>query len=89
MGIGFIGLLVLLVYSNYMDENPTTELLNILSKAMNNKVYGSIEIYIEDGQITQISQRVIKKIKRPRSDVFSNTKSSVSVKKSSREISLS
>ena len=47
------------------SENPTTDLLNILSKAMDAKVYGSIEVYLEDGQITQISKRVIKKIKRP------------------------
>lgn len=46
------------------SENPTTDLLNILSKAMDAKVYGSIEIYLEEGQITQISQRVIKKIKK-------------------------
>lgn len=46
------------------SENPTTDLLNILSKAMDSKVYGSIEVYLEDGQITQISQRVIKKIKK-------------------------
>lgn len=45
------------------SENPTTDLLNILSKAMDGRVYGSIEVYLEDGQITQISQRVIKKIK--------------------------
>lgn len=45
-------------------NSPTTELLNILSKAMNAKEYGSIEIYLEEGQITQISQRVIKKIIR-------------------------
>lgn len=49
------------------SENPTTDLLNILSKAMDSKVYGSIEIYLEDGQITQISQRVIKKIKKSHS----------------------
>lgn len=54
-------------YILYMDSennNPTTDLLNILSKAMDAKVYGSIEVYLEEGQITQISQRVIKKIKR-------------------------
>lgn len=52
---------------NLMDSknnNPTTDLLNILSKAMDAKVYGSVEVYLEDGQITQISQRIIKKIKK-------------------------
>ena len=51
------------------SENPTTDLLNILSKAMDGKVYGSIEVYLEDGQITQISQRVIKKIKTKKTQV--------------------
>ena len=60
------------------SENPTTDLLNILSKAMDSKVYGSIEIYLEDGQITQISQRVIKKIKKAQSSSHQ-----IKVKKSS------
>jgi len=47
-----------------MDENPTTDLLNIISKAMDSKMYGSVEVYLENGQITQISQRIIKKVKR-------------------------
>ncbi len=71
------------------SENPTTDLLNILSKAMDAKVYGSIEIYLEEGQITQISQRVIKKIKRQR--VASHqikVKKNVSVRKSSDGASL-
>ena len=45
-------------------NNPATELLSILSKAIDAKVYGSVEVYLEDGQITQISQRIIKKIKK-------------------------
>lgn len=70
-----------------MDENPTTDLLNILGKAMDNKVYGSIEVYLEDGQITQISQRVIKKIKKTR---LSETrrKGGVAIKKSTSETTL-
>lgn len=70
-----------------MDENPTTDLLNILSKAMDSKVYGSIEIYLENGQITQISQRIIKKIKRTQTHRI-NRKSNVIIKKSSSHISL-
>lgn len=45
-------------------QNPTTDLLNILSKAMDSNMYGSVEVYLEDGQITQITQRIIKKIKK-------------------------
>ena len=71
-----------------MDENPTTELLNILSKAMDNKVYGSIEIYIEDGQITQISQRVIKKIKKTQMTDIPHKSGGITVKKSSPGVSL-
>lgn len=59
-------------------ENPTTDLLNILSKAMDSKVYGSIEIYLEGGQITQISQRVIKKIKKTHSHDINVKKTSIS-----------
>lgn len=49
-----------------MDEKPsaTTELLNILSRAMDSKMYGSVEVYLEDGQVTQITQRIIKKMKK-------------------------
>lgn len=46
------------------NQNPTTDLLNILSKAMDANMYGSVEVYLEDGQITQITQRIIKKIKK-------------------------
>lgn len=46
------------------SKNPTTDLLNILSKAMDANMYGSVEVYLEDGQITQITQRIIKKIKK-------------------------
>lgn len=70
-----------------MDENPTTDLLNILSKAMDNKVYGSIEVYLEDGQITQISQRVIKKIKKSRDIQFTAKKGGSAIKKSASAVS--
>lgn len=62
------------------DNNPTTDLLNMLSKAMDSKVYGSIEVYLEEGQITQISQRVIKKIKRTQTHQIKIKKSTSQVK---------
>lgn len=49
------------------SKNPTTELLNMLSKAIDSKTYGSIEVYLEEGQITQITQRIIKKMKKAKS----------------------
>jgi len=71
------------------SENPTTDLLNILSKAMDAKVYGSIEIYLEDGQITQISQRVIKKIKRNQTRQIKIKKTgSTSIKNPRRNLTL-
>ena len=70
-----------------MDENATTDLLNIISKAIDGRVYGSIEIYLEDGQITQISQRVIKKIKKQSTQIVSK-KGGSAAKKSSNDIPL-
>ncbi len=56
-------------------QNPTTELLNILSRAMDSNTYGSIEIFLEDGEITQITERRIKKLKRTKSAVKLQAKS--------------
>ncbi len=67
------------------SENPTTDLLNILSKAMDSKVYGSIEIYLEEGQITQISQRVIKKIKKKAEHPLKASKGGMSRKRVSTD----
>jgi hypothetical protein len=38
-------------------------------------MYGSVEVYLEDGQITQITQRIIKKIKKikPQTKTISKT----------------
>jgi len=49
------------------DESKKVEedILNILSKAEEAQMYGSIEIYIEGGNVTQITQRIIKKISKP------------------------
>lgn len=38
------------------------DLVNILNKAIKDKIYGSVEIYFEAGIITQITQRTIKKV---------------------------
>lgn len=70
------------------NSNPTTDLLNMLSKAMDSKVYGSIEVYLEEGQITQISQRVIKKIKRRNPPQLKIKKTGHVVKGSHENISL-
>lgn len=38
------------------------ELIKILSKASESKIYGSVEVFFEAGQITQITQRIINKL---------------------------
>ncbi len=38
------------------------ELVNILSSAAKNKIYGSVEVYFEAGNVTQITQRIINKV---------------------------
>ena len=44
------------------NENFIKDLLLIFKKAVDNKTYGSIEIFFEAGKITQITERVINKI---------------------------
>lgn len=39
------------------------ELLTIIGKAVKDKIYGSVEVYFEAGNITQITQRIINKVK--------------------------
>jgi len=42
------------------------DLITIIKTAVDNKIYGSVEIYFEDGKITQVTQRIIKKISHKR-----------------------
>ncbi|MBI2593346.1 hypothetical protein HYW44_01770 [Candidatus Daviesbacteria bacterium] len=69
-------------------QNPTNDLLNILSKAMDANMYGSVEVYLEDGQITQITQRIIKKIKRIKPAVKTTKKPNHSGPGKEKEITL-
>lgn len=43
-------------------ETNQKHLLKILTEAVRNKIYGSVEIYFEEGRMTQITQRIINKI---------------------------
>ena len=49
-----------------MDNNGkqkfSKNLLRILDKAVDRKIYGSVEIYFEAGKITQVTQRIINKV---------------------------
>lgn len=50
-----------------MNDNQKAildDLASILEKIKSNRVYGSVEIYFEDGEITQITQRIINKVKK-------------------------
>ncbi|OGE14434.1 hypothetical protein A3F00_00040 [Candidatus Daviesbacteria bacterium RIFCSPHIGHO2_12_FULL_37_11] len=44
------------------SRNFLKNLLSLFKKAIENKTYGSIEIYFEAGKITQITERIINKI---------------------------
>ncbi len=48
-----------------MNNDPkivSAQLLKLVNKAMDKKIYGSVEIYFEAGKITQVTQRIINKI---------------------------
>ena len=51
-----------------MDEYSTTEisdqLISDIKRSLTGKEFGSIEIYIEKGRVSQITERVIKKTVR-------------------------
>lgn len=38
------------------------ELVKILTNVVENNIYGSVEIFFEKGKVTQITQRIIKKV---------------------------
>lgn len=40
----------------------SNDIIKILTKAVENKIYGSVEVYFEAGNITQITQRIINKV---------------------------
>lgn len=44
------------------ETNFSEHLKKLLEKIKKNKIYGSIEIYFENGKVTQITQRIINKI---------------------------
>ncbi len=69
-------------------SSTTTDLLSILSRAMDSKIYGSIEVYLEEGQITQITQRIIKKIKKAKSPLEKSVRSSVMPKRATENPAL-
>ncbi len=54
-------------------KSVSVQLVEILNTAVEKKVYGSVEIFFEEGKITQVTQRTIKK--------FSNKNKKTDLKK--------
>ena len=48
----------------YSTQKITPELISQIVDALRNKAYGSIEIYVENYSVTQITERSIKKLAR-------------------------
>ena len=48
------------------------DLLKILTHVVENNIYGSVEIFFEKGKVTQITQRIIKKVRQPGVDSHSD-----------------
>lgn len=42
-----------------------SDLIKILAKVVEDNIYGSVEIFFEKGKVTQITQRIIKKVNHP------------------------
>jgi hypothetical protein len=45
------------------DNKFSKELIEILSKSVDREIYGSVEVFFEKGRITQITQRIINKVR--------------------------
>lgn len=46
------------------QKSFSKDFLKIIAKAVENKIYGSVEIYFEAGSVTQITQRIINKVQQ-------------------------
>lgn len=57
--------MVFVIIRQTMDSQKlfSDDLTKIITHAIKNKIYGSIEVYFEEGNVTQITQRIINKIK--------------------------
>lgn len=49
---------------NQKEVKFSRDLIKILIKSMESQIYGSVEIYFEAGQVTQITQRIINKVEK-------------------------
>jgi hypothetical protein len=61
------------------------DILEMLKKIRDGKIYGSVEIYFEEGEVTQITQRIIKKVSKRKYETQRNSgKSTPFAKKANR-----
>lgn len=44
------------------SKKISEDLVAIINNAVGSRIYGSVEIYFEDGKVTQVTQRIIRKI---------------------------
>lgn len=47
---------------NHAEVNA--DLIDIINRIREHKIYGSVEIYFEEGEVTQVTQRIISKIQK-------------------------
>jgi len=70
-----------------ITKPASQHLTTILNKVAEDKIYGSVEVYFEAGQITQITQRIINKvtdkISAPKSSTVKNYESRIRPQKQS------
>ncbi|MBI2021760.1 DUF2292 domain-containing protein [Candidatus Daviesbacteria bacterium] len=76
--------------ANNTQKNFTSNISKLLERIKEKKIYGSIEIYFEGGEVTQITQRIINKISRAKGNTMTSKKKKtnpLSQVKSSEDIS--
>lgn len=59
------------------QKQISEKVIKLLEKIRLNKIYGSVEIYFEGGEITQVTQRIINKITKASKKNFETQKESV------------
>jgi len=52
--------------SDYSTQKISPNLVSKIVEVLKNKAYGSVEIYIENFNVTQITERTITKLNRPK-----------------------
>lgn len=56
--------------SEFSTEKISPQLLSEIASSVEGKKFGSVEIYIENGVVTHITERVIKKYRPEKQNVF-------------------